>query len=217
MFVVSIQRGARPVGADRSRRLASNEWLRLTNARSSPAASLAPAPRVCSLAWALGVNTVQSMGDLERVKALVARELALVADPARREALRAILVEPRLEEQEWDYGAPGERYPYWVVAEAPARGTVLGYCEQGFGPEFPWGFLFTDDPDFTSLGMDSQWNWYLEEAFVRSGLWSGQTSVDEPWKLPPAERFGAAGSRPDAYRAVAADERTIVGGARGAA
>jgi len=133
--------------------------------------------------------------DSERVKALVAQELSTVSDPYRREALGALLLpEPRHEERDWDYGAPGERYPYWVVAEAPERGIILVYCEQGFGPEFPWGFLFTDPtgqlaPEELTLGMDAQWNWYLEEAFVRSGLWPGPLGLDEPLHLPPEERF----------------------------
>lgn len=129
------------------------------------------------------------MAEIGRVRALVARELGLVVDPARREALRAILVEPRVEERDWDYGAPGERYSVWVVAEATDKGIILVYCENGFGPTFPWGFLFTNELGFASLGMDSQWCWYLEEAFVRSGLWPGETRVEEPWDLPPEERF----------------------------
>jgi hypothetical protein len=113
----------------------------------------------------------------------VARELATVRDVARRDALRAMLLaEPRQEERDWSYGAPGERFPYWVVAEAPERGIILVYCEQGFGPEFPWGFLFIDAPgDVTrygrTLGMDAQWSWYLEEAFVRSGLWPENSAL----------------------------------------
>jgi hypothetical protein len=127
----------------------------------------------------------------DEIRALVAHELSLIGDQARREALRALLVEPRVEEREWDYGAPGERYPYWVVAEAPERGVILTHCERGFGPEMPWGFLFTDEPEFTSLGMDSQWSWYLEEAFVRSGLWTRSVKLGyaEPFHREPQERF----------------------------
>jgi hypothetical protein len=79
---------------------------------------------------------------------------------------------------------------------------MLVYCEEGFGPQFPWGVLFNDpsgqaaSEDLT-LGMDAQWNWYLEEAFVRSGLWPGRLGRDEPLHLPPEERFGRP-SRPEA-------------------
>jgi hypothetical protein len=127
---------------------------------------------------------------------LVAAQLAIIRDPARREALRARLVEPWREEREWDYGQPGERYPYWVVAAAPEHGIILVHCEQGFGPDMPWGFLITDDPELESLGMDAQWNWYLEEGFVRAGLWPGGADRDEPFHLPPEKRF--AGGGPDA-------------------
>ena len=133
-----------------------------------------------------------TMIERDELSAVIARELALVDDPDRREALRSILVDPRREEREWDYGAPGQRHSYWVVADASERGTILVYCQEGFGPEFPWGFLDTDGPRADSLGMDSQWCWYLEEAFVRSGLWTGSVKpdFDEPFHMSPEERFG---------------------------
>ena len=129
--------------------------------------------------------------DSDHIRTLVAQQLAIVSDPARREALTSLLVEPRAEEREWDYGAPGQHYPYWVVAEAQARGVILVYCEHGFGPESPWGFLFTDEPEFATLGMDSQWDWYLEGAFIRFGLWSGPVGEveREAFQLPPEDRF----------------------------
>lgn len=127
------------------------------------------------------------MIDIGTLKALVARELEIIADPERRRALEAILVEPVMRERSWDYGAEDERYRYWLVAESPGQGGIeLAYCEEGFGPQFPWGFLF---PDEDSLGMDSQWSWYLEEAFVRAGLWRGSRGRDEAYHLPPEVRF----------------------------
>jgi hypothetical protein len=137
------------------------------------------------------------MIDADRMAGLVTRELALIENPERREALRRLLVPPRLEERDWEYGAPGERYPFWVIAEAPDLGITLAYCEQGFGPESPWGFLVTDERETATLGMDSQWNWYLEEAFVRSGLWKGpvKPGFEEAFHRPPEERFGGGGTR----------------------
>lgn len=133
------------------------------------------------------------MADLERVRRLVAEQLAIVRRPERRRAIEAVLVEPRRETREWDYGSPGECYPYWVVGEAPERGILLAYCEHGFGPEFPWGFLFTHrtgevSSEALTLGTDAQWNWYLEEAFVRAGLWDGPQDADEEYHLPPKQR-----------------------------
>jgi hypothetical protein len=126
--------------------------------------------------------------DAGHIRTLVARELALVRDVERRAALEALLVEPRMEERDWDYGLPGERYPVWVVAEKPDEAALLVYCEHGFGPGMPWGFL-TDHPTFASLGMDSQWGWYLEEAFVRSGLAKGPARPRERFDFPPEMRF----------------------------
>ena len=114
------------------------------------------------------------MTDSARVQALVAEQLGIIKDSDRRAALERLLVPPRQGEREWDYGRPGERYPYWVVAEAREQGIILVYCEHGFGPSSPWGFLFTDEPGVTSLGMDSQWDVYLDEAFITSGLSKGQ-------------------------------------------
>ncbi|MBV9108833.1 MAG: hypothetical protein JO306_05475 [Gemmatimonadetes bacterium] len=135
------------------------------------------------------------MIDRPALDALVAAQLAMIRDPARREALRARMVEPWVEEREWDYGEPGERYPYWVVAAAPERWIILVHCEQGFGPDRPWGFLPVGEPETASLGMDAQWNWYLEEAFVRAGLWPGGAERDEAFHLPPEKRF-AGGDGP---------------------
>lgn len=141
----------------------------------------------------------------DHVRTLVAEQLAIIRDPARREALASLLVELRTEEREWDYGAPGTHYPYWVVAEAQSRRVILVYCEHGFGPESPWGFLFTDEPEFATLGMDSQWDRYLEGAFTRSGLWSGPVDEieREAFQLRPEDRV--PGGVPAAEPSVATD------------
>jgi hypothetical protein len=131
----------------------------------------------------------------DQIRRLVGRELALIADPGRRTAIERLLVDPRRELRGWDYGGPGESYPYWVVAESPDPGLLLVYCEHGFGPDMPWGFLPTNEPEFDTLGMDSQWGWYLEEAFVKSGLWGEPTAADEFWHLPPERRFSSGAPR----------------------
>ena len=59
-----------------------------------------------------GDGTMITKDELERV---IQRELAWIENAERRVALEAILVEPRVEEREWDYGEPGEIYSYWVV------------------------------------------------------------------------------------------------------
>ena len=136
------------------------------------------------------------MTAIVELQSLLALQLSFVEDPLRRKALESILVIPREERREWDYGILEERYPYWVVAEEPLRHIILVYCDQGFGPRSPWGFLFTDDPDFNTLGMDSQWCWYLEEAFVRSGLWKGpvKPGYEEVFHTSPEKRLRGHGS-----------------------
>jgi hypothetical protein len=127
-----------------------------------------------------------STDELER---RIHRELALIDLSDRRGQLEALLIEPTSRERLWDYGEPDERYQHWVVAR-DSSGIELVYCDQGFGPEMPWGFLHTDDE---SLGMDGQWSWCLEEAFVRSGLWTGPIREDEPYHRPPEERGAQRG------------------------
>jgi hypothetical protein len=137
--------------------------------------------------WRRDFETVNNLIEREHLEHIIAQQLAMIGDPAREAALRSILVEPRVKVREWDYGAEYEEYPYWVVAEALERGILLAYCEQGFGPEHPWGFLLTDEPEFATLGMDSQWNGSLERAFVSSGLWPGTDGAKLHW--PPEQRF----------------------------
>ena len=138
------------------------------------------------------------MISLSEIEARVSRELSIIEDTARREALRSLLCPPRIEVRDWDYGREGERYAYWVVAESVEHGILFAHCEEGFGPEFPWGFL-PMGAEFSSLGMDAQWCWYLEEAFVRSGLWSGpmKPGFEEAFHEPPEVRFGPAGAPSD--------------------
>jgi len=122
------------------------------------------------------------------IRSLVAYELSIITNPARRGALEQLLIAPVIRERDWDYKPPDQRYTYWCVAEAHDREIELAYCEHGFGPTFPWGWLYKRDPTF---GNDGQWNWYLEEAFVRSGLWLGYVGGldEEAFRKPPEERF----------------------------
>src|SRR4051812_46424416 len=119
------------------------------------------------------------MATADEVRILVAEQLAQIPDRARREALKSILIEPRLEKREWDYSPERKELSYWVVAESPDQTMALAYSDEGFGPEFPWGWLPNHATASGTLGMDVQWNWYLEEAFVRSGLWEGPFTSDD--------------------------------------
>jgi hypothetical protein len=71
----------------------------------------------------------------------------------------------------WDHGEPGDTYSCWSVLEHHASNTAIAYCEQGFGPTYPWGLLFIRD--HLSMGMDSQWFTSLEDAVRESMAWDG--------------------------------------------
>jgi hypothetical protein len=59
------------------------------------------------------------MADEVEIRYLLEAELAKVADPARRAALKAVLVPPQPLSLKWGYGKPGERYQCWLVGLSP--------------------------------------------------------------------------------------------------
>jgi hypothetical protein len=122
----------------------------------------------------------------DEIRALVARELSIITNVKRRQALELLLIAPVLRERAWDYGPIDQDFSYWCVAETPNREIEFAYCENGFGPTFPWGWLYQKDP---TLGSDAQWNWYLEEAYMRSGVWKGLDAEPEAFDLSPEERL----------------------------
>ncbi len=101
-----------------------------------------------------------------RISELVEAELSRIQDVDVREALRSILIAPRVQARQWDYGEPGEEYPCWSVAEIRELEMELAYCEHGFGPSSPWGAVVVAE---SSIGMDSQWHDTLEEVFMAFG------------------------------------------------
>ena len=103
----------------------------------------------------------------DEIEALTTAELGRIRDPARRARAAAILTEPRVQSIGWDYDVPGERLDCWVVGLRGDRQLAVVYCEAGFGPELPWGFVF---PDEDSAGMASQWHASLEEALAAAGV-----------------------------------------------
>ena len=42
----------------------------------------------------------------------------------------------------WDFGEPGQKFPCWIVLDHLPTNTCIAYCENGFGPSYPWGLLF---------------------------------------------------------------------------
>jgi hypothetical protein len=110
------------------------------------------------------------------VTVLVREGLASIADARVATVLREHLVEPRPCLLAWDYGHPHAefpepRYPGFIVAIFASSGTGIAYSAYGFGPAYPWGLVFIDNPAY---GMDSGWYATLEAAFRESMAW------DEP-------------------------------------
>lgn len=111
------------------------------------------------------------------VQHLVDRELELVPDTRRRAELSRLLIRPLPMNLAWDYGRPEDRFDCWQVGRSSEGETLLVYCEQGFGPSDPWGFVGrTDD----SLGMDSQWHIGLEHAAIVAGLLDATPDYEVP-------------------------------------
>src|SRR6266478_5665200 len=107
------------------------------------------------------------------IEALVAQQITLISQPDLVQAIRGLLVPPRCEHRPWGYGAPGQTYPCWIVAEHRPSNTAIAFCESGFGPSSPWGLLLLSGSHL-SLGMDSQWFISLEQAFRDSMAWDGK-------------------------------------------
>src|SRR5262245_49511978 len=113
------------------------------------------------------------MATSEAIHQKVLAELSGVSDVECAHAIRQLLVAPRCEQREWDYGPAGQTHPCWIVLEHRATDTCIAYCERGFGPSCPWGLLFIEGP-WLNMGMDYQWYTYLEDAFRQSQAWSGE-------------------------------------------
>jgi len=75
-----------------------------------------------------------------------------------------LLVSPRCEARDWEYGPDGQTYPCWIILEHPPSNSCIAYCDEGFGPQSPWGLLFLRG-EHLSMGMDSGWFTTLEDAF----------------------------------------------------
>jgi hypothetical protein len=98
--------------------------------------------------------------------------MAAISDPAVRDLVHRLRVEPYPVERDWDYGKPDERYVCWTVLEHRPSNTGVAYCDAGFGPASPWGLVFLSGPHM-NIGMDSAWFATLEGAVRDSMAWDG--------------------------------------------
>ncbi|MCA8987098.1 MAG: hypothetical protein KDA78_05625 [Planctomycetaceae bacterium] len=117
------------------------------------------------------------MADKEIIQEKVAAELSRIVDGEVLCLMKPLLVSPRCEMRVWDYGEPEQTFPCWIVLEHAPSNTCVAYCEYGFGPSSPWGLLFITGQHL-SMGMDSEWYTYLEDAFRESMAWDGDNPPD---------------------------------------
>ena len=92
--------------------------------------------------------------DADTLKGLIGRELKNLLDVRVTAHIRSLLVEPRAELRDWDYGEPGEQYPCWITFADNVSNIAIAYCESGFGPRNPWGLLWLESREYMSMGMD---------------------------------------------------------------
>lgn len=109
-------------------------------------------------------------GEIEK---LVQRELRKIEQPELLELAQSLLISPRCELREWDYGEAGMSHPCWLVLEHRPSNTGIVFCSAGFGPAYPWGLLFLSG-EHMSMGMDSGWFASLEDALRTCSAWEGK-------------------------------------------
>ena len=115
------------------------------------------------------------------VTSLIDSELARIGEPARRSRLQELLHRPARVSLAWDYGQADDRFDCWHVGQSPDGRLLLVYCKRGFGPDFPWGFVFADDG---AMGMGSQWHSGLEDAAIAAGLLPAPAGYKVPGLRP---------------------------------
>ncbi|MEO8396890.1 MAG: hypothetical protein ABI700_28100 [Chloroflexota bacterium] len=99
----------------------------------------------------------------DEIKQLVEKQLDIITDETVRNAINALMVEPFCQYRQWDYEP--KQYPCWVVADDTESDTRYVYCEEGFGPNSPWGIVSASGLE---MGMDSGWFRTFEDAFYDS-------------------------------------------------
>ena len=98
----------------------------------------------------------------------VAEELERVTDERVRAHVRSLLVEPAPILRDWNYGEPGEQYACWGVLNHERSNTGIAYCEEGCGPERPWGLVWLSGADRMSIGTDAGWYSTFMDAYFES-------------------------------------------------
>jgi hypothetical protein len=115
--------------------------------------------------------------DSVQLASLVAEELRAIVDPSRRSSVQALLRMPSRRSVGWDYGSSGARIDVWIIGGTADGSVDLVYASEGFGPSYPWGFIFPADD---SSGMDSQWHAGLEHAAIGAGILNAPPGYEVP-------------------------------------
>lgn len=116
-------------------------------------------------------NLTMSACTAAEVAVLVEQQVSLIQDPEVAKQIRALLVPPYGVDRPWDYGEPGQAHVCWTVLEHRPSNTGIAYCANGFADS--WGLVFLEGPHM-SMGMDSAWFAFLEDAFRESAAWVGE-------------------------------------------
>jgi hypothetical protein len=111
------------------------------------------------------------------IQRLVDAELSIVVELSRREALRATVIHPKAVRLKWNYGKPGQQFQCWVAARSENSQQYIVYCDQGFGPAYPWGIVGASED---SMGMDGQWHIGLEHAAIGARILEAPTEYEVP-------------------------------------
>ena len=111
------------------------------------------------------------------IRALVAAEVEGAEDAECRKRLTSVLVEPSFLPLAWEYGVVGATRVCCVVARLQDGDRALVYCEEGFGPEEPWGAVSLSEG---SMGGDDQWYGSLYDAAVGAGLCVAPSGYEVP-------------------------------------
>jgi hypothetical protein len=106
------------------------------------------------------------------ISSLVEAEIGRIVQSELVEVIRNHLVEPRMELRDWDYGEDSEQFECWIVCEDWQSNNAIAYCDQGFGPTYPWGVLSLKGEQL-SMGPDGGWFATFEDAARCSGMWTG--------------------------------------------
>ena len=107
------------------------------------------------------------MPDPANLSSLIEAELQHITDVRAVAAIRARLIGAVQVMLDWDYGAPGQQFPGWVVFRDPPTHTEIVFCAEGFGPSRPWG-LIGPEGDQRPMGMDSGWFQSFTDAWLDS-------------------------------------------------